>query len=288
MTGLAGKVDGIKAEDIHNRLNRLKAKNLVSKDIADVLDIFSAEQLALGFDTNELALLDAALFSKYRDNKRQSFFCYHLFPLWLKAFEHLATLAPGARILELGCGTGQTSLMLSMAGFDVIGIDLSDELIALCNKRKHYYQSYCPELSAQFIAADAFRFDIDAIAPLDAIYSLFAFNLMKPAAELIERLSLSMRPGGIFMISDGNVGSVWNMLPSRRRHGVAEPDTMARLLKKNNFSIRQLVTHCMLPPTLFTNPFIERLGKLVESNVSGFDFYKHLCASYTVVAQKCD
>lgn len=41
-----------------------------------------------------------------------------------------AAARPGARILELGCGTGALSCMLAQRGFDVTGIDISESAIS--------------------------------------------------------------------------------------------------------------------------------------------------------------
>lgn len=39
--------------------------------------------------------------------------------------------APGPRLLDLGCGTGTLTLLLAEAGFDVVGADLSSDMLAV-------------------------------------------------------------------------------------------------------------------------------------------------------------
>ncbi len=47
----------------------------------------------------------------------------------------VAELTPGARILELGVGTGRVALAMVAAGFEVVGLDASSEMLdALANK----------------------------------------------------------------------------------------------------------------------------------------------------------
>ena len=40
-------------------------------------------------------------------------------------------LAPGASILDMGCGPGWTSLLLSRGGFAVHGVDIAERMIAI-------------------------------------------------------------------------------------------------------------------------------------------------------------
>lgn len=50
----------------------------------------------------------------------------------VEAWLGMSTAArPGARILELGCGTGALSCLLAQRGFDVTGIDISESAIRL-------------------------------------------------------------------------------------------------------------------------------------------------------------
>jgi len=47
----------------------------------------------------------------------------------------LASLPKGARILDIGCGSGRFSINAAKLGFDVTGVDITPEAIATCNKR---------------------------------------------------------------------------------------------------------------------------------------------------------
>jgi SAM-dependent methyltransferase len=42
----------------------------------------------------------------------------------------------GGRVLEIGCGTGRVTLALAAAGFDMVGIDLSEEMLAQARAKR--------------------------------------------------------------------------------------------------------------------------------------------------------
>jgi SAM-dependent methyltransferase len=46
----------------------------------------------------------------------------------------LAELRPGARLVEIGCGTGQATLPLAERGFEIVGIELGGRLAAIARR----------------------------------------------------------------------------------------------------------------------------------------------------------
>src|SRR6185437_5437676 len=54
----------------------------------------------------------------------------------IASFVRLSGLRPGARILDIGCGSGTFTALLQRAGFVVSGIDISERLVAI--GRKNY------------------------------------------------------------------------------------------------------------------------------------------------------
>lgn len=54
--------------------------------------------------------------------------------VWGGAVHNLPSLAPGGRVLELGCGNGKTCTALLAAGADVTGIDFSPSAVLLCRE----------------------------------------------------------------------------------------------------------------------------------------------------------
>lgn len=49
----------------------------------------------------------------------------------IDAFKRLSGLGPGARVADLGCGSGVFTQLLRQAGFNAVGVDISSKLIAV-------------------------------------------------------------------------------------------------------------------------------------------------------------
>lgn len=120
-------------------------------------------------------------------------FCAAVFRIYDRIL--LPHLAPGARILDLCCGTGQIAARLLELGFRVTGLDGSAEMLG-------YAQVNAP--AAILVHDDARRFDSAASGDdFEAVLSPFdSLNHILTPAELREvfiRVAAVLRPGGIFL-----------------------------------------------------------------------------------------
>lgn len=52
---------------------------------------------------------------------------------WVEIIKN--NLARGCRVLDVGCGTGTLSLLLFDAGYDVIGLDLSEDMLVVASEK---------------------------------------------------------------------------------------------------------------------------------------------------------
>jgi demethylmenaquinone methyltransferase/2-methoxy-6-polyprenyl-1,4-benzoquinol methylase len=56
---------------------------------------------------------------------------------WKKRLIELAAIAPGMRVLDLACGTGDVAYLASARGARVVGLDITPRMIALAKAKPH-------------------------------------------------------------------------------------------------------------------------------------------------------
>ncbi|WP_029215056.1 class I SAM-dependent methyltransferase [Kallotenue papyrolyticum] len=107
---------------------------------------------------------------------------------------HRAGLAPGMRVLDVGCGAGDVSFLASkLVGPEgaVIGVDRAPEAVAYAKQRAQQagLENVC------FIAADATQWVPDA--PVDALIGRLVLMYFPDPAAVLRRLLAFVKPGGI-------------------------------------------------------------------------------------------
>lgn len=109
------------------------------------------------------------------------------------------------RLLDLGCGTGRTTAPLAERGYDVVGVDVSAEMVARA-RRRH------PELS--FAVGDATDLDYDDDSFDYVLFSYYGLDCIAPASARRAAIAEAYRvlaPGGRFAFSSHNG---WYLLPA--------------------------------------------------------------------------
>lgn len=100
---------------------------------------------------------------------------------------------PGARALEIGCGTGTESLWMAMRGAQVDAIDLSQERFRTATTRKAVLERELGRpLSCRFINETV----------LDLLWMEQTFHHPEPRGALFDKLASILRPGGHVVVSD--------------------------------------------------------------------------------------
>ena len=110
----------------------------------------------------------------------------------------LLTLDEGARVLDLGCGTGAITLLLKERGFNVLGLDHDPEMLRVARHT-------CPEV--RFLEADAADFALEE--PVDAVFSNAVLHWLpkKRHKKLLQCVYHALKPGGQFVFEMGAHGN---------------------------------------------------------------------------------
>lgn len=235
------------------------------------------------FTLRERDLLDGVMLGRFLSPATRAFFLYHFSPIIEKAVRTIFERRPAPRILELGCGSGTMSLLFALLGAEVIGVDLDPAVVRACRKRQIFYESYAGKLRLRFEAADAFEFPYRSAAPLDVVYSLFAFNMMQPTPRLLDLIRPALGPGGLLFISDGNNASIYNRL-FRSRLSLT-PQGMQSALVERGFAPLETTYQCVLPAWLCRSAPLFRVGQTCERTLSSLGLMPRLGVSYNIVAQ---
>jgi ubiquinone/menaquinone biosynthesis C-methylase UbiE len=102
-------------------------------------------------------------------------------------------------LLDLGCGTGQLSVRFAGAGYDVIGVDISDECLSIAADRAG---EEVPGFDIRFVKQDIRKLDMYGtvkvtVAAFDVINHLKA---LRDIRACFERVALFTEPGGLFLM----------------------------------------------------------------------------------------
>lgn len=135
----------------------------------------------------------------------------------------LRTFEPGARILELGGGTGDDALFLLDRGYDVVLTDGSPTMVeeATAKVRAAGYRNVPVErLVLEEMDRFARRHDDHGLPPFDGAFSNFAaFNCVPDLAAVARPLARVIRPGGaciLVVFGSASIGEVVVELIRRR------------------------------------------------------------------------
>ena len=115
-------------------------------------------------------------------------------------------------VVDLGCGSGLWAKKLTDAGYNVLGIDVSEAMVGISRSR-------VPE--AEFRVASLFEVDIPPCNAVTAVGEVLNY-LFDPANDgeraldrLFGRIHDALTPGGIFVFDVAEPGQVKRLTPTR-------------------------------------------------------------------------
>jgi SAM-dependent methyltransferase len=148
---------------------------------------------------------------------------------------------PGERILDLGCGDGTLTAEIKASGADVLGVDLSDELLAVARMKG---------ITVRKMDGHA----LDFVQEFDAVFSNAALHWMRAPERVIAGVARALKPKGRFVGELGGHGNVAAIATAMRAVGNArggDPslvapwffptvDEYAGLLTRNGFAVQEI------------------------------------------------
>ena len=119
----------------------------------------------------------------------------------------LFTPAPGMRVLDAGCGTGNFSLKMAALGAHVEGIDLSAPMIGYA-REKAAASEYSDQLHFQL--GDLYQLPFPD-ASFDAVLSMAAFEFIHDDQRALDEFLRVVKPGGHVLIGTITADSDWGL-----------------------------------------------------------------------------
>ena len=114
-----------------------------------------------------------------------------------EAFIHRLNLAPGARVLDVACGTGNTSIPLARGGALVTGVDIATNLLEQARAR-----AAAEGLEIIFEEGDAEQLPYPD-GSFDAVVTMFG-AMFAPRHELVAaEFARVLKPGGLLAMAIG-------------------------------------------------------------------------------------
>jgi SAM-dependent methyltransferase len=105
-------------------------------------------------------------------------------------------ISPDSKLLDVGCGAGQTVIPAAKLGIDVTGIDLADNLIACARERVKKNN-----LSARFDVGDAEDLPYPDQS-YDVVVSMFGAMFAPRPDQVVSEFSRVLKPGGQLIMAN--------------------------------------------------------------------------------------
>lgn len=153
---------------------------------------------------------------------------------WIKwaviseAFRQLG-LKEGAKVLDIGCGAGWTTVFLAQSGYEVTGVDIVPENVEIGNKRLKNLG-----LKSKIVIGDMDKLSL-LNKKYDAVLIFDALHHTTRQEEVIRRVSKHLKPGGWVLF--GEPSYLHAISPEARRvtreEGVIERGITLTSIKKD-------------------------------------------------------
>jgi len=173
---------------------------------------------------------------------------------------------PGKSVLDLGVGTGRLATWLAEGGFEVVGVDLSREMIKKARKKAQF-----PHRDIDLVLGDV-NFLPFRVEAFDCCICINVFNQISCTKALLEEVRSVLKRGGIFVFNFPNLISPYlpiAVLVNLTGHALFKRGRIQSkwfflreintLLYETRFKIKEL-RGCMI---VSRKPLVDKLFKVV-------------------------
>ena len=109
---------------------------------------------------------------------------------------------PGKIVLDLACGTGSLTEALAALGYDMIGVDGSEEMLAEAVNKKYAAQSATLYLCQDMRSLDLYGTVDGCVCALDSLNPITEYAAL---SRVFAGVSLFLAPGGVFLFDVNTV-----------------------------------------------------------------------------------
>lgn len=154
------------------------------------------------------------------------------------------------RILDVGCGTGNYSIKLAKKGFEVVGVDISTEMLNIAMEKSN---NMC--LPIKFIRCDARQLPFPENY-FDAALSVATFEFVSEPLAVLGEMFRVIKKDGKIVIGFINKDSEWGKLYLSQDFQQKTVFRYANLFTKQEISTLRSNELIEIIETLYTPPFV--------------------------------
>ncbi|TQR19259.1 class I SAM-dependent DNA methyltransferase [Psychrobacillus vulpis] len=147
-----------------------------------------------------------------------------------------APISKGNKLVDIGCGTGVLSIEFSKAGYDVVGVDLSESMLTVAHNRSIENNTHisfiCQSMTAldgiedinvAVIAIDSLNY-LETLEEVEQTFQHIAHSLVTGGQLFFDIHSLYkmnvIYPNGPFTFEDEHVAYIWNTEIGEEDHSI--------------------------------------------------------------------
>jgi len=166
----------------------------------------------------------------------------------------------GARVLEVGCGTGRLLHLLNRRGAQFYGLDSSERMLRRCMEK------VCASCGQVYVVQGDAEMLPFRDASFDVTYTINVIQWLPDPRPTIAEMYRVTRPGGIVIVDIANRDSLWRRTASVIRRRVPPYHTfslrdISELLRGYSYSV---VRYLSYSPTLYRLPMLGRIIPILE------------------------